>query len=213
MNTVRKALKQLKRRLQRADPRIYIVTFLAVVVLGAILYSSTMPKYIDPSAYRPLLNTIAKGESNGNYNAYFGKPANNTVKLTEMTIAEVLKWQAEYVRSGNPSSAAGRYQIIQPTLEGLVKEHAIDPSELFNEALQDKLAIKLTERRGARDFIEKKISADQFAANLAKEWAALPAVTGERPTESFYAGDGLNKSRIPVDTILSAIEEFKRITE
>lgn len=214
MINVRKATKRLKRRLLRKKSKVFFVTcLLVVVVLSAILYSSAMPKYIDPSTYRVLLNVIAGGESNGNYNAYFGHPTNTSLELTDMTIAEVLHWQEDYINSGNASNAAGRYQIIQPTLEGLVRELDVDPSEIFNETLQDKMAITLAEGRGARDFVEEKITTEQFAANLAKEWAALPSVTGEKPSESFYAGDGLNQSRIPVNTILNAVNEFKRAAQ
>lgn len=212
MISIRKIIKRGRRRLRRIDPRVLgVVWLLALAVACSALYSNTMPRYINPTAYAPLLETIAEGESNGNYNAYYGQPANTSIKLTEMTIAQLLQWQRDYVRAGNPSSAAGRYQIIQPTLEGLVRELAINQSDVFNEQLQDRMAIALAERRGARDFIENDISADQFAANLAQEWAALPAVTGSRPTESFYAGDGLNVARVSVDATLDAVREFKRL--
>ena len=75
------------------------------------------------------------------------------------------------------------------------------------------MAIALMERRGAVDFANDKISAEQFAANLSKEWAALPAVLGDRPTESFYAGDGLNQSRVSTDVVLKAVAEFKQVAK
>ena len=214
MSTIRKTIKRLKRRLLRKKSRPLLIGFvITTVFLSVILYSSVMPKYINPIAYRSLLDTIAVGESSGNYNAYFGQPANTSLKLTNMTIAEVLNWQTSYVQAGNASNAVGRYQIIQPTLEKLVKELRVHPSTPFNEALQDNMAIALMERRGAVDFAQHKISSEQFAANLAKEWAALPAVLGDTPTASFYAGDGLNQSQIPVESILNAVREFKNVAE
>ena len=214
MSTIRKTIKRLKRRLLRKKSRPLLIGFVVTTVfLSAILYSSVMPKYINPIAYQSLLDTIAVGESSGNYNAYFGQPANTSLKLTNMTIAEVLNWQTKYVQAGNASNAVGRYQIIQPTLEKLVKELRIHPSTQFNEALQDNMAITLMERRGSVDFAQHKISSEQFAANLAKEWAALPAVLGDTPTESFYAGDGLNQSQIPIESILNAVREFKNVAE
>ena len=214
MTYAQKLFKRLKRRLLRKQSRpLLVIGVLVAPLLSIAVYSSVMPKYIDPSAYRGLLNTIAEGESNGNYNAYFANSANSSLKLTDMTIAEVLQWQTDYVQAGNASNAAGRYQIIQPTLEGLVKELHIHPSTKFDEAMQDKMAITLMERRGSIDFAEAKISSEQFVANLAKEWAALPAILGDSPTESFYAGDGLNEARIPVETILQAVREFQRLAE
>ena len=207
-----KVIRRLKRRLRRRHTRAWLAT-LGLVVLIAVLYSSSLPKYIDPTAYRGLLDVIAKGESQGSYNAYFGRPANSSLKLTDMSVAQVLTWQQDYVQAGSASSAAGRYQIIQPTLEGLVRDRAAQPSDVFSPALQDHLAIKLAERRGAREFVAAKISAPQFAANLSREWAALPRVMGANPTSSFYAGDGLNQSRVPVGTILHAVDEFKRLAQ
>ncbi len=200
----------MKKRLRKSTRNLLLASTVAVGIASAVLYTSTMTVNIKHQAYAPILETVAKGESNGNYNAYFGRPANTSLKLTNMTIAEVLSWQDEYVKAGNPSSAAGRYQIIQPTLEGLVKELDVEPTEKFDEKLQDKMAITLIEKRGAKEFIDEKLSKEQFAANLAKEWAALPKVVGENPTQSYYAGDGLNKSNIPVDTILKAVNDFEK---
>lgn len=162
---------------------------------------------IDPVAFRSLLNLIARAESDDNYNAYFGNSANTTIDFTSMSIAEVLAWQAEFVRHGNPSSAVGRYQIINTTLDGLVRQLDIDTTQKFDAEMQDKMAIALLERRGARDFVNEKISQEEFAANLAKEWAALPRVVGNNPNDSYYASDGLNHSRIHVEEILAVLRQ------
>ena len=164
---------------------------------------------IDPAAYQPLLNTIAKGESNGNYNAHFGSPDNTKVRFTDMTVAEVMRWQEEYVRQGNASNAVGRYQFMGTTLAGLVRQLRINTEAKFDEALQDRLAIALMERRGSHAFVQGKITREQFAANLAMEWAALPRIIGDRPHESYYAGDGLNHARISADEVLDAIDRLK----
>jgi hypothetical protein len=168
-------------------------------------YKFNEPHRIDPTAYTPLLNTIAKGESGGNYNAYFGNPANVNIRFTDMTIADVLQWQDDYVAQGNVSSAAGKYQLIRPTLLGLVNSLKIDQNEKFDEAMQDKLAIVLLERRGAVDYVNSKLTREQFAANLAMEWAALPKATGPNPHDSYYASDGINKSNITIDEVYRAL--------
>ena len=141
---------------------------------------------IDPAAYTPLLNTIAKGESSGNYNAYFGHVGNIEIRFTDMTVAEVMRWQEEYVQQGSASNAVGRYQFMGTTLAGLVKQLRINPQSKFDEALQDRLAIALIERRGSHAFVQGKITREQFAANLAMEWAALPRVVGGNPLLEHY---------------------------
>ncbi len=187
------------------------VFFLAAGLLITFIMAlpdSSRSTIINPGAYAPLLSTIAKGESSGNYNAYYGQADNQSPRFTDMTIAQVLQWQEEFVRQGNPSSAVGKYQIVRPTLEGLVRQLNLDTSLKYDEAMQDRLAITLLERRGSVQFVDKKLSREEFAANLAQEWAALPKVVGSNPHESFYAGDGLNHSRVSVQEMLGAISEF-----
>ena len=185
-----------------------IVGFFALSGVSAV-YNQVMSPKINPTAYTPLLDTIAKGESNGNYNAYFGNASNTSLKFTEMTVAEVLLWQEEYVRRGSPSNAVGKYQIIRPTLNGLVERLKISPNTLYDESLQDRLAIALLERRGAEDYAQQKLSREEFAANLAKEWAALPKIVGPNPEQSYYAGDGLNKVQISIDEVYQALAALK----
>ncbi len=163
-------------------------------------------KEINPMAFKPLLNLIAQGESNDNYNAYFGNPENQEIDFTDMTVAEVISWQKDYVRQGSTSSAVGRYQIINKTLVGLVDQLGIETSQKFDAKLQDRLAIALLERRGAKDYVNGRISREEFASNLSMEWAALPKVLGDDPHESYYASDGLNQSRIAVAKVLQVIE-------
>lgn len=158
-----------------------------------------------------LLNTIAKVESQHNYNAYFGNSGNASVIFTEMTVNEVLAWQKQFVEQGSPSSAVGRYQFIDSTLQGLVRQLKIDGNTKFDEALQDRLAVALLERRGIREYVDNKISREEFAHRLSKEWAALPKATGENPEQSYYAGDGLNKAQVSVDEVLTSIATVRKL--
>jgi conjugal transfer mating pair stabilization protein TraG len=168
-------------------------------------------KNIPAAAYTPLLEVIAKAESRGNYNAYFGNAANQQLKFTDMTIADVLEWQKRHVEAGNASSAVGRYQIISPTLVSLVKQLNINTSEKYDKAMQNRLAIALMERRGSINFVKEELSAETFAHELSKEWAALPKVIGDSPETSFYAGDGLNRSLVDSKTSLMAVQQFKQL--
>lgn len=160
--------------------------------------------------HRNLLEVIAHGESKGNYNAYYGSVQNQSIDFTKMTVREVLDWQANYVKSGSPSSAVGKYQFIRPTLDGLVKEYGVDQNARFDEQLQDQLAVALLERRGLNDYIEGKIERDQFAHHLSKEWAALPKVVGDEPNKSYYEGDGLNQARTSVEEVYEGIEKLEK---
>lgn len=208
----------MKRRLKRAfkqwrrNKTDVLVTVLMILLVCAFVYTTYMQDRrlsVDPRTYAPLLQLIADVESKGNYNAYFGNARNSQIDFTKMTIAQVRQWQKDYIKQGAASSAVGRYQIIDTTLDGLVRQLKIDANERFDQGLQDKMAIALLERRGARDYVNKELTQDEFAANLAKEWAALPKVIGENPQDSYYASDGLNRSLVKVDAVRKAIEPIR----
>jgi hypothetical protein len=207
---IRKKMRAFKRRTRSLGLRVTVAALL--LVGGAVSYAyymSTQRLSVNPTSYKPLLNVIAKAESNGNYNAHFGNAGNKKVKFTQMTVAEVLEWQENFVKKGSPSSAVGRYQFINTTLEGLVRERGVDTKQKFDEKTQDELAIALLERRGSEEYVNSELTNKQFAANLAKEWAGLPKVVGDKPDESYYAGDGLNKARVEPKKVLEAIEPIE----
>lgn len=204
---LRKKIRKLKRSWRRNSR--FIIGSSVLLVIGAIGYAIHMQNerpVINPTAYTPLLNLIARAESNDNYNAYFGNATNKDVKFTDMSVGQVLAWQSDFVAQGHASCAVGRYQIIDTTLTGLVHQLSLNEHQKFDAPAQDRLAIALLERRGSIDYATRKLSPQQFAANLAKEWAGLPRVIGGDPNASYYAGDGLNKSRTSVDEVMKAIE-------
>ena len=181
----------------------------AIALIAVIVYTNYMQNRrlaVDPATYSPLLHLIAQAESNGNYNAYFGNASNQSINFTKMSIAEVMKWQDDYVRKGSASSAVGRYQIINTTLTGLVIQLGINVDHIFDQSMQNRLAIALIEQRGSERYVNGELTSDQFAANLAKEWAELPKVIGDNPSDSYYASDGINASHVSVDQVKKAIE-------
>lgn len=204
----KKRVATLKRRLKKQ--RIPLVVIVGILLLIASLRYSPTDETINPVAYRPILGLIAKGESGGNYNAYFGNPENTEIHFTNMTIAEVLEWQRRFIEQGNASSAVGKYQIVNTTLKEIVEVAGFDMDSRFDEVTQDKMAMFLLERRGAKEYVNNKLSAEQFAANLAKEWAALPKTVGTNPTESYYASDGINKSNTSISEVYEALDFLQK---
>ena len=86
-----------------------------------------------------------------------------------MSIDDVLNWQRK-----QKFSASGRYQIIRKTLLGLKKELKLTGKEMFNEDMQDRMALRLLDRRGFQKFLDGKISINAMMVNLSKEWASFP---------------------------------------
>lgn len=189
----------------------------AVLCIAAVLIIAIAAGYsihmtdkrltVNEATYQPLLQVIADAESKGNYNAYFGHANNTAVNFTNMSIAQVLQWQKQYVQQGSPSSAVGRYQFLNTTLQGLVNSQNIDDDQPFNEAMQDKLATVLLDCRGGEAYVNHELSGQQFAANIAKEWASMPKIIGDNPQASYYAGDGLNKALVAPETVLQAVAQ------
>jgi conjugal transfer mating pair stabilization protein TraG len=184
------------------------VAFLVTVFYAGVVVQQQSS--INPSRLRPLLEVVAQAESKGNYNAYFGNATNQEVHFTSMSIQEVLAWQEDLIARGGLSSAVGRYQIINTTLEGLVGELQLSKQERFDERTQDTMAVALVKRRGAESYLKGSLTEEEFAANLAKEWASLPAVVGQNPTESYYASDGLNKASVSPAEILHTIRTLRK---
>jgi len=206
----KKLFRKITRWRKSKKLRLYALLGLASVgVISYAIYMNNKPRDVDPASYKPLLELIAQAESNDNYNAHFGNSANTDVEFTAMTIEEVQQWQREFVAQGSPSSAVGRYQIIDTTLSELIATQDIDPAQTFDEPTQDKFAIALLERRGSVEYVNQELPTEQFAANLAMEWAALPKVIGDNGDASYYAGDGLNYALVDKEDILEAVQQLR----
>lgn len=123
--------------------------------------------------------------------------------LTQMTVDEVLAWQDSIDPIYN-SEAAGGYQIIEDTLRGLKANMGLKGDELFDTAMQDRMADELMREAGLDKFLKGDISAETFGRNLSGVWAALPDPgTGL----SQYDGDGLNKALTSSDAFMRVLTE------
>lgn len=167
---------------------------------------------------QPILDLIGKYESRGDYDIVYGgiPKAQRPVRLTAMTIAQVIAWQKQVVAAGAKSSAAGKYQIIRKTLEASVTALRMDTARLYDRATQDELAMHLLRGRGIGGYLDGAISQDAMVLSLAKEWASLPVPSAMRGAsrhilagQSYYAGDGLNKAHASVAEVRSALSQAK----
>ena len=131
--------------------------------------------------HKPLLDLVASVESKsyGEYDAMnSGGAAGGTVAfgsansknvfgrgLSQMTIGEVMNLQA-----AGKLHAAGRYQIIGKTLQGLIQNGAggLTANDKFDSVNQDKLAVALARRR---------ISSANAMTGLRNEWVGLRKVS------------------------------------
>ncbi|MCK8781119.1 hypothetical protein M0654_14120 [Rhizobium sp. NTR19] len=173
-----------------------------------------------------LLEFIYRTETGKNrpacYEVIYGHNQSKLPKpLTSMSLGEVIDAQADWTKRFK-SSAAGAGQFMRATLIGIAKEiPALRGDVPFNGPLQDRLAYYLLLRRGYNDFIDGRTAIIAFGKALAQEWASFPVLADckgahrqVRRGQSYYAGDGLNKSLITPEmveamlrTVLQAAKE------
>lgn len=114
---------------------------------------------------------VAIGSSTGSNQ--FGRP------LTQMSVQEVLN-----LGSSNQIHAAGRYQFIHTTLKSLVERGKAKPTELFNEQVQDRLAIAyLRERSGS--FFTSNRAAEEYVPGLGQAWIGLQKLKPQQVAQAL----------------------------
>jgi hypothetical protein len=114
---------------------------------------------------------------------------------------------------------------MRATLEDLSRELGLRGTQMFDADLQDRLAYHLLKRRGYEAYISGRINRTEFGKRLAQEWASLPVLaktlggakdkagnlrTVERG-QSFYAGDGLNKSLVTPERVEAVLDKVKAV--
>jgi muramidase (phage lysozyme) len=192
----------------RIDPQTGIIS--AAVTQGAI---------------RPLLDLIARAEGAGYDTVYGGYRIRPEKPITTMTISELMDWQYRNVQAGAYSSAAGRYQAMRATIKDVVDSGVLSLNDIFSPETQDKFAINRLVYRGINSFLNGSLSIENFGNNLSMEWAALPVVVDiyrregnrlvliRRAGYSYYASDGVNKSRVQIDEVLTVLRELKEAVD
>jgi hypothetical protein len=188
------------------------------LINGAVQDALSLPKPVarphdEFAAYRPLMNLIATHEASvGNYNAvylpYFRDHRSENFDLTRMTINEVRELQQKMVDDGYDSTALGRYQIIDDTMAYLVKRLNLTGNELYDEKLQDEMAVTLLRRRGVDAYLAGNMKETRFITALAKEWASFPK---DETGLSYYENVGNNTALLSYDKVLRAVQDTSRL--
>lgn len=153
-----------------------------------------------------VLDFIARYESGGNYNVISG--GQTVSKLTDMTLAELVNFQNQLIRSKKtPSSAAGRYQYIRDSLVMVANQMKLDLNTAkFDAATQDAIATFDLRRRAQMDqWLSGQLSDADFLNKVAKIWAGIPTTSGI----SAYQGVGNNKAGTTSQSALATLQSIK----
>lgn len=182
-----------------------------------------------PAGAALLLDFIYRTETSksapGCYDVIYGNRQSALTKpVTQMTLAEVQEaqktwatkaWAARF-GSGKASSATGAPQLMRATLAGLIDELGLRLGQVLDGDLQDRLGYHLLKRRGYSEFMAGKITRTEFGKRLAQEWASFPVLAPVKGAsrnllrgQSYYAGDGLNKSLTKPETVEAVLDRVK----
>lgn len=176
---------------------------------------------MNPNALRgaeKLLDFIGKIETGRSgldaYTTVYGHREGKLPKpITDMTIDELLAAQLRWGKNWG-SSAAGKFQIIRKTLQGLARNLSLSGDTKFSKNTQDMLGLQLLKGRGYEKFVAGDLTVEAFALALAKEWASMPVLVPTQGAkikvkagQSYYAGDGLNKALVTPAAFRAILED------
>lgn len=172
----------------------------------------------DSFAATPLGNLISRGE--GDYNSYNsgtkgvagGKIGHSGKKdLSSMTLNEII--ESSEKKTGTDKDrvfAAGRYQIITPTLKDSMKKMGLKGDEKFTPEMQDKIFKETLVPKSVNDYLSGKSEDKEKAqVDLAKVWRSF----ADPRTGKTYAdaGAGANKASITAAESSKALDDTRSI--
>ena len=177
-------------------------TFIGVLISLFCFCQTASAQTIDPKT-RGVLDFIGSIEGPAGYDDYYrGVSSGPPRPLSTMTVQQVLDWQ-DSVDATSKSEAAGRYQIMEDTLRGMVNSGKADPNARFDANTQDQLAAKLL--RG-RSWDPKRTDYVNMGNAIAYEWAALPRCSGMRKGRSAYDGIAGNSALTTCEAYLEILK-------
>ena len=165
--------------------------------------------------YRPMLDLLGISEGTDppkgrgyNETLSYGAYTGGDVDLIWMTLQQVDKLQTDMLahpKNKWNSSAAGRYQIVRKTRRSIEESLGISRSELFDEAMQDRMACYLLGFRGIDKWLAGNMDLETIVDNLAMEWASLPVYA----TGKSYYGKQKQNASVSVTQVTNALDQVR----
>ena len=165
------------------------------------------------AADSPDLKTAIRRAESGNdygatFRAYLDGFSRRNENITNMSINQVVQYQKDYIahqrRLGIPetqrSAAVGAYQMLYPELAA--SKTGVPLTAKFNKKNQDRMADYYLNVAGYQQFIQGKITAEQFNNRLAAQFASLKTTGGG----GVYDTDGINRA---YENLLDLIKKSK----
>ena len=154
-----------------------------------------------PASSAPDLKTAIRRAESGNdygatFRAYLDGFSRRNEDITNMSINQVVQYQKDYIahqrKLGIPetkrSAAVGAYQMLYP--EVAASKTGVPLTAKFNKENQDRMADYYLNMAGYQQFINGRITAEQFNNRLAGQFASLKTTSGR----GVYDSDGINRA-------------------
>jgi len=180
---------------------------------NAALQESVRGQSTSPTSSAPDLKTAIRRAESGNdygatFRAYLDGFSRRNEDITNMSINQVVQYQKDYIahqrRLGIPetqrSAAVGAYQMLYP--EVAASKTGVPLTAKFNKENQDRMADYYLNMAGYQQFINGRITAEQFNDRLAGQFASLKTTSGR----GVYDTDGINKA---YEDLLDLIKKSK----
>ena len=173
----------------------------------------TAPASSTSVADSPDLKTAIRRAESGNdygatFRAYLDGFSRRNEDITNMSINQVVQYQKDYIahqrKLGIPetkrSAAVGAYQMLYP--EVAASKTGVPLTAKFNKENQDRMADYYLNMAGYQQFINGRITAEQFNNRLAGQFASLKTTSGR----GVYDSDGINRA---YEDLLDLIKKSK----
>jgi len=180
---------------------------------NAALQESVRGQSTSPTSSAPDLKTAIRRAESGNdygatFRAYLDGFSRRNEDITNMSINQVVQYQKDYIahqrRLGIPetqrSAAVGAYQMLYP--EVAASKTGVPLTAKFNKENQDRMADYYLNMAGYQQFINGRITAEQFNDRLAGQFASLKTTSGS----GVYDTDGINRA---YENLLDLIKKSK----
>lgn len=203
-------LAQIYAALDERIPPMKIYTFGAGDETEEPDLMSLLPTTFTPgSAEDIIISYIRRFEAGKHgYDAvWYGNRTPLPSRPTEMTVCEVRDWQ---IAAGKrqASTAIGLFQIVGGTYRSLLGRVNLPCDTLFDQKTQDMLGLALLFGRGWQEFKTGHMDVEDFAFELAGEWAAFPAPYGKDKGHSRYRGIAGNKHQIELPEYMAFLKSL-----
>lgn len=162
---------------------------------------------IEVGSHQRFLDFISTAEwTQNNYNAVFADWGQSEIKITSMSLRDVLYYQTNTLLPSVWHTPVWKYQFNKDTLEDYIDRFGFSLDQKMDVDFQDKIAIIKMKESGLDNFQSWKISQQDFEKNIAWIWAGFPKDASGKSYYDWVAG---NKAQVAYNDYSKEISYLK----